>query len=147
MGGTAAGRSISSLEKMASQSTCQINKIFNTPALDVSQSKRTWEFYVSILFQRTWQCEQMYIQINADCSPPPPFLGCTVSKFGEQGVTKRCHLSWLTSYMSPNAWGGWGGGGGWGCKVSANEYSCAYGAQINFIFNLCLRGTPLCRAS
>jgi hypothetical protein len=35
--------------------------------------------------------------------------------------------------MSPNA-GGWGGGGsgGKGCWVSANEYSCAYGAQINF---------------
>ncbi len=30
--------------------------------------------------------------------------------------------------MSPNA-GGWGGGG---CGVSANEYSCTHGAQINF---------------
>jgi hypothetical protein len=30
--------------------------------------------------------------------------------------------------MSPNA--GLGGGGGWG--VSANEYSCEQGAQINF---------------
>jgi hypothetical protein len=31
------------------------------------------------------------------------------------------------SYMSPNA-----GGGEGGCGVSANEYSCAHGAQINF---------------
>jgi hypothetical protein len=30
------------------------------------------------------------------------------------------------SYMSPNA------GEGGSCGVSANEYSCAYGAQINF---------------
>ncbi len=30
--------------------------------------------------------------------------------------------------MSPNA-GMWGGGG---CGFSANEYSCAHGAQINF---------------
>jgi hypothetical protein len=30
--------------------------------------------------------------------------------------------------MSPNA-EGWGGGG---CGVSANEYSCAHGAKINF---------------
>jgi hypothetical protein len=29
--------------------------------------------------------------------------------------------------MSPNA-----RAGEWGCGVSANEYSCAYGAQINF---------------
>ncbi len=48
----------------------------------------------------------------------------------ELGVTNRCRLFWLTNsalvYMSPNA-------GGWGfCGVSANEYSCAHGAQINF---------------
>jgi hypothetical protein len=30
--------------------------------------------------------------------------------------------------MSPNA----GGGGCCGCGVSANEYCCAHGAQINF---------------
>jgi hypothetical protein len=41
-----------------------------------------------------------------------------------------------TSYMSLN-----GGGGGGDCGVSANEYSCAHGAQItleiyNSIFNL-----------
>jgi hypothetical protein len=40
------------------------------------------------------------------------------------GVTKRCRLPW-PSYMSPNAEGG-------GCGFSANEYSCAHGAQINF---------------
>jgi hypothetical protein len=32
------------------------------------------------------------------------------------------------SYLSPNA----GDRGGEGCGVSANEYSCAHGAQINF---------------
>jgi hypothetical protein len=32
-----------------------------------------------------------------------------------------------SSYMSPNR-----GGGGAGCGVSANKYSCAHGAQINF---------------
>jgi hypothetical protein len=36
----------------------------------------------------------------------------------DQGVTKRCRLSW------PKC--GWVGG------VSANEYSCAHRAQINF---------------
>jgi hypothetical protein len=30
--------------------------------------------------------------------------------------------------MSPNA----EGGGGAGCGLSVNEYSCSYGAQINF---------------
>ncbi len=46
-----------------------------------------------------------------------------------QGVTKKCRLSWLPiepSYMIPNA------GGGRGLRGSANEYSCAHGAQINF---------------
>ncbi len=47
------------------------------------------------------------------------------------GVTKRCRLSWPTnsapSYMSPNAVGEGGG-----CGVSANEYSCVHGVQINF---------------
>jgi hypothetical protein len=57
-----------------------------------------------------------------------------------QGVTKRCRLSWLTNsalVYEPNA-------GGWGrvCGISANEHSCAHGAQINFgnitpLFNLC----------
>jgi hypothetical protein len=35
-----------------------------------------------------------------------------------------------SSYMSPNAGGFFFGGGG--CGVSANQYSCAHGAQINF---------------
>ncbi len=40
------------------------------------------------------------------------------------------YLGWpiVPSYVSPNA----GVGGGGGCRVSANEYSCAHGAQINF---------------
>jgi hypothetical protein len=45
-----------------------------------------------------------------------------------QGVTQRCHLSWLTNsalvYEPKRGVGG--------CGVSANEYSCAHGAQINF---------------
>ncbi len=41
-----------------------------------------------------------------------------------QGVTKRCRLI-APSYMSPNAGGG-------RCGVSANEYICTHGAQINF---------------
>jgi hypothetical protein len=43
-----------------------------------------------------------------------------------QGVTKRCRLSWLTSsaFEHEPKCGGMG--------VSANEYSCAHGAQVNF---------------
>ncbi len=34
------------------------------------------------------------------------------------------------------------GEGFWGaCEVSANEYSCSHGAQINLIFNLCVKLT------
>ncbi len=47
-----------------------------------------------------------------------------------QGVTKRCRLSWLTNstlVYEPKC-----GGESWSCGVSANEYSCAHGAQINF---------------
>jgi hypothetical protein len=50
----------------------------------------------------------------------------------QQGVTKRCRLSWLTNstlLYEPKCVGGGGGGG---CGVSAKEYSCAHGAQINF---------------
>jgi hypothetical protein len=50
---------------------------------------------------------------------------CTVC----QGVTKRRRLSWLTNsalVYEPKC------GGGGGCGVSANEYSCKHGAQINF---------------
>ena len=45
------------------------------------------------------------------------------------GVTKRCRLSWLTNsalVYEPNC------GGRGSCRVSANEYSCAHGAQIDF---------------
>ncbi len=54
-----------------------------------------------------------------------------------QGVTKRCRLCWLTSYMSPNA----GGMGGGGCGVSAKEYSCVQWSpntlwRSNSIFDL-----------
>ncbi len=47
-----------------------------------------------------------------------------------QGVTKRCRLSWLTNsalVCEPKC-----GGEGGCCGVSANDYSCAHGAQINF---------------
>jgi hypothetical protein len=46
-----------------------------------------------------------------------------------QGVTKRCRLSWLTNsgLVNEPKCGGRGRGG-----VSANEYSCAHGDQINF---------------
>jgi hypothetical protein len=48
-------------------------------------------------------------------------LGCN------QEVTKRCRLSWLTNsalvYAQMRVKD---------CGVSANEYSCAHGAQINF---------------
>jgi hypothetical protein len=51
------------------------------------------------------------------------------------GVTKRCRLiSWLTNstlVFEPKCRGM---GGGRGCGFSANEYSCAHGAQINFGF-------------
>jgi hypothetical protein len=43
-------------------------------------------------------------------------------------VTKRCRLSWLNNsalVYEPK----YGEGG---CRVSANEYSCAHGTQINF---------------
>jgi hypothetical protein len=52
----------------------------------------------------------------------------------EQGVTKRCRLSWLTNsalVYEPKR-GGRGGESCESCGVSANEYSCAHGAQINF---------------
>ncbi len=56
---------------------------------------------------------------------------CQIRIRSERGFTNRCRLSSLSnepSYMSPNA----GGRGGGGCEVSANEYSCAHGTQINF---------------
>jgi hypothetical protein len=47
-----------------------------------------------------------------------------------QQVTKRCRLYWLTNsalVYEPKC-----GGMGGGVRVSAIEYSCAHGAQINF---------------
>jgi hypothetical protein len=55
-------------------------------------------------------------------------IGVTV----EQGVSKRCRLSWLTNgalVYEPKC----GGEGGGVCRVSANEYSCAHGAQFGYI--------------
>jgi hypothetical protein len=49
-------------------------------------------------------------------------------EYANQGVTKRCRLSWLTNSAlvhEPKCGGG-------GCCVSANEYICSHGAQINF---------------
>jgi hypothetical protein len=68
--------------------------------------------------------------------PPPPlqqaysqiFNGDVVFYF-LQGVTKRCRLPWLTKsglIYEPKC------GVEEGCGVSAKEYSCAHGAQINF---------------
>ncbi len=45
-------------------------------------------------------------------------------------LTKRCRLSWLTNSPLVNMWAQMLGGGG--CGVSASEYSCTRGAQINF---------------
>ncbi len=53
-----------------------------------------------------------------------------VGDHSSQGVTKRRRLSWLTNInlaYEPKC--GWRGGGE---GVSANEYSCTHGAQINF---------------
>ncbi len=47
-----------------------------------------------------------------------------------QGLTKRCRLSWLT--ISALIYEPKCGGRGGGCWVSANEHSCAHGAQKNF---------------
>ncbi len=50
----------------------------------------------------------------------------------QAGVTTRCRLSWLTNsalVYEPKCEGGWGEGG---YGVSANEYSRAHGAQINW---------------
>jgi hypothetical protein len=50
-----------------------------------------------------------------------------------QGVTKKCRLSWLTIVTnSALVYEPKFKGGGGGCGVSANENSCAHGAQINF---------------
>ncbi len=44
----------------------------------------------------------------------------------------RCRLYWLTNSALVYEPKCMGMGGGWGCGVSANEYSCALGAQIKF---------------
>jgi hypothetical protein len=55
---------------------------------------------------------------------------CTV---GMQGVTKKCRLSWLSiDQNSALIYEPKCGGRGLLCGVSANEYSYAHGAQINF---------------
>jgi hypothetical protein len=70
-------------------------------------------------------------------NPKSYFSGSTINLFSEdvpcvqgQGATKRCRLSWLTK--RPNIWAQTQEGGGGCCGVSANEYSCTHGAQINF---------------
>jgi hypothetical protein len=50
---------------------------------------------------------------------------------GSRGVTKRCRLSWLANSALINELN-CGVREGGSCGVSANEYSGAYGAQINF---------------
>ncbi len=63
----------------------------------------------------------------------------TKSVLSAQGVTKGCCLSWLnnsTLLYEPKCGGG--------CELrglTANEYSCAHGAQINLGFNLCIMGS------
>ncbi len=55
----------------------------------------------------------------------------TSAKCLMQGITKRCRPSWQTNsalVYDPKC----GGCGGGLREVSANEYSCAHGAQINF---------------
>jgi hypothetical protein len=52
---------------------------------------------------------------------------CVLAR-GSQRDVVYLGLPIAPSYMSPNA----GGGVVVGCGVSANEYSCAYGFQINF---------------
>ena len=53
---------------------------------------------------------------------------CSIYTRGSQRDVAVAYLGWAIapSYMSPNAVGGGC------CGVSANEYSCAHGSQINF---------------
>jgi hypothetical protein len=54
----------------------------------------------------------------------------TLLVFFLKGDSKRCRLPWLTNsalVYEPKC-----RERGWSCGVSANEYSCAHGAQINF---------------
>jgi hypothetical protein len=62
------------------------------------------------------------------------------------GVTKRGRLSWLTNNALVCE-RGVGGGGGYG--VSANEYGCSHGAQVNFgdLTPYLAYGCLLCRSA
>jgi hypothetical protein len=55
-----------------------------------------------------------------------PFVGFSSTRGSQRDVV---YLGWpiASSYMSPN-----GGEGGRLRGLSANEYSCAHGAQVNF---------------
>jgi hypothetical protein len=48
------------------------------------------------------------------------------------GVTKRCHLSWLTN-SALVLYDAGEGGGSCGCGVSANEYSCLHGVHTPYL--------------
>jgi hypothetical protein len=54
----------------------------------------------------------------------------TLLVFSLKGDSKRCRLPWLTN--SALVYELKCGERGWSCGVSANEYSCAQEAQINF---------------
>jgi hypothetical protein len=60
------------------------------------------------------------------------YSACGVCYLQNRGVRKRCRQSWLTNsalvYEPMQLCGNVEGL----CGVSANEYSCAHGAQINF---------------
>ncbi len=58
-------------------------------------------------------------------SLPIPIFPFTVSRGSQRDVVVSLGRPTVASYRG-------GGGMGWGFGVSANEYSCAHGAQINF---------------
>ncbi len=60
-----------------------------------------------------------------------PVCPMGLQKSWTRGITKRCRLSWLTNstLLYGPRWGGIGLGS---CGVSAIEYRCTHGAQINF---------------
>jgi hypothetical protein len=76
-----------------------------------------------------------FLKQKKDESSMSSFLvaGCEIS-YPE--VTGRCRLSWLTNSALVNEpnYGGRGVAVGWvvSCRDSANEHSCAHGAQLNF---------------
>ncbi len=89
--------------------------------------------YSELAIPVLWLRKSSYGTVNLEFRVFRCFLHFTIFKSTipiSQGVIKRCRLSWLTNsalvlYMSPNAGGG-------GCGASANENSCAHGAQRNF---------------